>query len=153
MNQLISIPFNESLNLLIMPLNYIWPENFINIAANIFTSHASREKTPWMLYPSLTCLCPNISTGLFHRLKKTYLVVRVAIMYFPSPRGEEFLKWIQERRMVEGTPSWNVGDSQTTLALVLNGGIGHCPKQLQNSALFAPDHPAEREFHWFFFFF
>lgn len=53
-----------------------------------------------------------------------------------------------KEKMVEGTPSWNVGAAQTTLAPVQNGWIGHCPKHLQNFTKFAPDHPAERGFQW-----
>lgn len=55
--------------------------------------------------PSLTCWCLNFSTGLFFCSNKTYLILRVVIMYFPPSRGEELLSWIQGRR-IPWTEMW-----------------------------------------------
>ena len=42
-----------------MPLNYIWQENFINITANTFTSHASWEKNALNAVSILDVLVPQ----------------------------------------------------------------------------------------------
>ncbi len=99
----ITIPVNVDLKftftLIIKPVFNIWLYIFITITVNVFIVQSPRGKLSGMTNLGLTLLCNYIATSFIHGLKKGDMLMGMAIIHFPLPCREEFLNWVEERRV------------------------------------------------------
>lgn len=97
--------------LTIKPVFNVWPYIFVNITVNVLIVHAPSG----MRNPGLTLLWSDVTASLIHGMKKG----DTPIIHLPLPCREEFLRWLEERRV---WASWTKDEPQTIPEPVPHGG-------------------------------